>query len=509
MTDRASMWISEPLSKSPPLPRRGSPKEPFNCSSNSKPTDSPTNNPVPTVANFVLPNQPPARLPLKVPKSNRSSGWLTVPTVVGTFSPLRTALGLDEHGYSSSVIERIVTASVRFSSFRDATYAVQMSGINISESQVRRLAHEVGQELIDERDRKAVEHRRRQLPARTEVIPEAVVVEVDGGRIRTRAANSAPGVHDAKNKEDKVACLTTLSGRTFADDPQPEPPEAFLCPRRVQRLVTQMKGQAGEAHAQEIPEESSDQHARPTEVESPERWSPKRLVRTCVASLETSSSFGPLMAAEAQERHFYEASRRAFVADGAAYNWSIHEGYFRDFEPIVDFLHVLCYVYSSARAVSGDESSGWSRYLVWMRACWQGRVEEVLSELEVWQTRLGLPPEGEAQSSEDRRDPRRLVAEARSYLTNNQKRMAYPRYRREGLPTTSSLVESLVGEFNARVKGKQKHWTRPHGAESILQLRAALLSEDDRLSRHFANRPGHPFRNRRPAKTEATTQTAA
>ena len=74
--------------------------------------------------------------------------------------------------------------------------------------------------------------------------------------------------------------------------------------------------------------------------------------------------------------------------------------------------------------------------------------------------------------------------------------MDYPRYRREGLPTTSSLVESLVGEFNARVKGKQKHWVRPDGAESILQLRAAVLSQDDRLSRYFADRPGCPFRKR-------------
>ena len=65
-----------------------------------------------------------------------------------------------------------------------------------------------------------------------------------------------------------------------------------------------------------------------------------------------------------------------------------------------------------------------------------------------------------------------------------------------GLPTTSSLVESLVGEFNARVKGKQKHWSRPGGTESVLQLRAAYLSEDGRLSRFFADRPGRPFRKR-------------
>ena len=64
------------------------------------------------------------------------------------------------------MIERIVTATARFSSFRDATNAVQMAGIDISESQVRRLAHEVGAELIAERDRKVIEHRRRQLPSR-------------------------------------------------------------------------------------------------------------------------------------------------------------------------------------------------------------------------------------------------------------------------------------------------------------------------------------------------------
>jgi hypothetical protein len=386
-----------------------------------------------------------------------------------------------------------------------------MSGIAISESQIRRLAHEVGEELIVQRDRKVIEHRRRQLSGRTEVIPEAVVVEVDGGRIRTRSAGSASGVHDAQNKEDKIACLATLKSLVFADDPQAEPPEAFQCPRRVQRLVEQMKGQAGESNLQEIPEELTDPEVKESRVESTQRWSPQRLVRTCVASLETSASFGPMMAAEAGERNFYRAARRAFVADGSAYNWSIQQGYFRDFEPIVDFLHVLCYVYSSARAVSADESSGWSQYLVWMRACWQGRVEDVLSELEVWQTRLGQPTSGEPKSAADRHDPRRLVYEARSYLRNNQDRMSYPRYRREGLPTTSSLVESLVGEFNTRVKSKQKYWTRPSGAESILQLRAALLSEDDRLNRYFACRPGCPFRKRSRLKNSASfpKQTAA
>ena len=62
-----------------------------------------------------------------------------------------------------------------------------------------------------------------------------------------------------------------------------------------------------------------------------------------------------------------------------------------------------------------------------------------------------------------------------------------------------SLVESLVGEFNARLKSRQKYWNRPEGAEALLQLRAAVLSEDDRLARFFAQRPGNPYRRRKAA----------
>ena len=79
------------------------------------------------------------------------------------------------------------------------------------------------------------------------------------------------------------------------------------------------------------------------------------------------------------------------------------------------------------------------------------------------------------------------------YLTNNQGRMDYPRYRRAGLPTCSGLVESLIKQFNRRVKGTEKFWN-PTGGETILQLRAAYLSEDDRLAKHLKSRPISPFR---------------
>ena len=54
-----------------------------------------------------------------------------------------------------------------------------------------------------------------------------------------------------------------------------------------------------------------------------------------------------------------------------------------------------------------------------------------------------------------------------------------------------------MGAFNARVKDRKKFWNRPGGAEPILQLRAASLSEDGRLERFCAARPGNPYRRRK------------
>jgi hypothetical protein len=78
-------------------------------------------------------------------------------------------------------------------------------------------------------------------------------------------------------------------------------------------------------------------------------------------------------------------------------------------------------------------------------------------------------------------------------------------------PRTPAQVAALVGLSHVTVR-VVLHRSCPGGAESILQLRVALLSEDDRSSRSFANRPGCPFRKRhRPDKRSVPhpAQTAA
>jgi hypothetical protein len=230
---------------------------------------------------------------------------------------------------------------------------------------------------------------------------------------------------------------------------------------------------------------------------------PKPLVRTCVATLQNSRKFGPMVAGEAQARDFFAALLQAFVGDGQQYNWTIQRTYFPHFVAIVDFLHVLCYLFRGAWVLGGAESERFVRYEGWMRACWQGRVEEVLVDLAGWQERLGRPPPPPEEEAAGVAEAREVLAEVVCYLRNNRGRMDYPRYRQQGLPVTSSLVESLVGEFNSRVKGRDKYWNAPEGAEAILQVRAAVLSQDDRLEHYFEQRPGNPYRRRPVAKDPA------
>jgi hypothetical protein len=157
----------------------------------------------------------------------------------------------------------------------------------------------------------------------------------------------------------------------------------------------------------------------------------------------------------------------------------------------VDFIHPMTYIYESSRVVASKGGEGeWALCLRWLTACWQGQVSRVLEELRHWQMLNPSPPDEKLAET----DARAIVSKALGYLSNNVSRMNYPKYRQAGLPVTSSMVESLIKEFNYRVKGTEKAWARPSGCESILQVRGAVLCDDsDRLSDFILSRPGCAF----------------
>jgi hypothetical protein len=404
-------------------------------------------------------------------------------------------LRLDSHNVSPAILGKIVRAAVRGTSFAAAAESLaDEAEVQISERQVGRIAHEVGEQLRRDRDQRVEDYQDRKGTHEVPVAPRLAVVSVDGGRLQTRSEESGQGagVHDPAWREDKVADLVTMSNQSHDHDPHPDLPRCFTKKHEVVKLVQGVTGQGALADVVE----PADDEAKsltvfvPAEAETLPDGQPKPLVRTCVASLESSDDFGPMVAAEAERRNLIAAQARAFLGDGGAWIWTLHRTYFPTFEPIVDFVHVLTHVYLAARTVGGSATAIWERYLNWATACWQGRVSDVLQALSVnWE--VMAPPQYGQEAKPT--DPYEIIRLTIGYLTNNQTRMDYPRYRREGLPICSGMVESLVKQFNRRVKGTEKFWN-PAQAESILQLRAAYLCEDDRLAKHFTIRPISPFR---------------
>ncbi len=397
------------------------------------------------------------------------------------------------------MIDKITFAGTSSGSWQKGARALKkLAGVQLSGMELARITLQIGEELLQKREREAALQQRRELPA-TEAQPvEIACVQVDGGRIRTRASRQGRGVHDHGWKETKVAALWRMAGPTYAHDPHPNPPQCFQDQQHVPKLAREIKQQRGEQHEREVENSGKTSSISlvdpPAESDSTERlWPPRRVFRTCVATLKDVYGFGPLVAAEAQRRGFYDAARQVFLGDGDHKNWIVHKLHFPFFTAITDFVHLLTYIYEAAGAVTSSWTAHWEQYTEWMTAAWQGRVSTVVEALREWQMRLGRPEKDTPEN-----DPRQIVATALTYLENNAPRMHYPEYRQQGLPITSCLVESLIKELNHRVKGTEQFWNRPAASEgeSILQATAGLLSDGEPLTRHILSRPGSLYYRR-------------
>jgi hypothetical protein len=381
-------------------------------------------------------------------------------------------MGLDSRETTPELASAVVFLASEVRSFERASIVLRrVLKQAVSTSTIRRIAKEVGLELTEEPldgDDSEV------------VVPQAAVVSCDGGRLRTREPDSGRGVRPSGEngwRETKNASLERmrLPKSGGEGDPCPDLPTTFRTTARVAKLAEKP-----------VPNDGVSPNDETRRV----LYSgPKRVLRTVLASMASSDDFGPMMAREAQRRRFFESPRRAFVGDGLPWNWTIWKKHFRSFVPILDFIHAIQYVFNAALSLADNEADGWDAYVHSITLCWQGRVDDVIRQwTDACRTR-GISVE--AKLADD--DPNKPLVDAVRYLTNNRSRMDYPTYRRLGLPVTSSPMESLVKQMNLRVKGTEMFWDDPAGAEAILRLRAASLSDDGRLDRHLAHRPGCPF----------------
>jgi hypothetical protein len=132
--------------------------------------------------------------------------------------------------------------------------------------------------------------------------------------------------------------------------------------------------------------------------------------------------------------------------------WRRH---FSHYTPVLDFIRAISRVFAAAMA-GRKFSEGWPVYCRWAQWLWSGRATDILTELQQRQQEVGLPGKDDGATS-----PRRLVAEALTYPTNNRPHMNYGEYRRQGMPVTSSLMESTVQQVSRRVKGTENSGRQP------------------------------------------------
>lgn len=367
-------------------------------------------------------------------------------------------------------IELMVWAGANLGSYGMASDAVErLAGLEISDRRIRLQIEKVGSARVAERDA-AIEELKQMTLARRRAgnplvdAPELAVVMMDGGRYQRRDHFGEAEPSDATHwRESKVGCLLTMQSEVHETDPVPLIPDCF-----AQASVVRELAKAPVKQGSSVDEAFADQgSAARSQAEISSDWKqPQLLTRDVVASGKDSRTFGFHLESCAWRLNFPSAQRQAFVADGAKTNWRIQREHFPWAVPIADLIHALSYVWTAALAV-GTKAT----YQTWAQLIWQGDVADVISQLEQHQSELG----GATQDAADN-DPRVCVGRCLTYLRNNADHMNYPAYRQQGLPLTSSHIESTIKPINRRIKGTEKFWLE-HTSECILQLRADYLSQ--------------------------------
>jgi hypothetical protein len=369
------------------------------------------------------------------------------------------------------------------SSFPEAHHAMeQVLGQVLGIKRIERLTERIGWERVEERDARTETWEK--LPLMRKIAappgvkpPQCVAVMSDGGRYQLCEENPDSGKHW---HEYKAGALLEFEPREDDGDPCPELPSLFSNREHVETLTREIHQMPSPVEDPPAEIHAASDVARGKIVCEP----PKLVSRDVVATARDSAAFGPLLVERAWALGMLSARLKAYVGDGQNWIWSLWERHFKPygFVPILDLIHALTYVFAAANA-GRSAAEGWTTYVRWMTWVWQGQITQVIADLAVRQQELGTPTESDGATS-----PRRVVTESLTYLQNQQSRMNYPDYRRQGLPITSSHMESTIKLLNHRVKGSEKFWSRS-GAEALLQLKADTLSASEPLTAFWRNRP--------------------
>jgi hypothetical protein len=322
---------------------------------------------------------------------------------------------------SSPNVQAEVSRQVALLPIEQARAELARRGLELDEKAVRRIANELGAQMLASRTRDLMRFRRGELPAGDEFTDQRVAVGIDGGRLRVRT----------------VVQKIRVSGRTKRKPFRVEWRE----PKVVILFPTDEKG---------------------------------RMVKGSRPVIDGTLQ-GPDVLIELVAFHLHRlGAARAqvvtFAADGAPWIWARLDWVIArvKLEParvveVLDWCHGVHHLGLALAALGLAEdhrAEEYRRLRILLRA---GQSQAVIADLEALAAGL---------------DEDSAVWREIGYLTRHSEagRLRYHCFRYRGVPLGSGAIESTIRRvINLRLKGPSLFWEEAN-AEAVLQLRAAVLS---------------------------------
>jgi hypothetical protein len=168
-------------------------------------------------------------------------------------------------------------------------------------------------------------------------------------------------------------------------------------------------------------------------------------------------------------------TKTVFLGDGAHWIWSMASVQFPGAVEILDFFHLSEYVWAVAKAAYPNIED--------TQKDWVKTQQQLLKKSE-WTTVI----ENCHQFPQKKKDLTKSITDLERYLTNNQSRIDYRSYLKAGLMIGSGVVESSNRRVvTQRLKQAGMHWSF-FGAEGVMALRAAYLSNSMRWSNFWSSK---------------------
>jgi hypothetical protein len=294
-------------------------------------------------------------------------------------------------------------------------------GLELDEKAVRRIAGELGAQILATRTRDPMRSRRGGLPAGSELAGQNIAVGIDGGRVRVRAVVETIRVSgQRKRKKFEVEWR--------------EPKVVILF--EVDKKGRMVRG------------------SRPV----------------IDGTLQGPDGLIELVAFHRHRMGAAEADVVSFVADGVPWTWKRLDWVIAQAKldssrvvEVLDWCHAVHHLSVALAGLPLDEGQGKGLYQRLRGRLEEGKSEEVIAELKVLAVK---EPDDSVMWREIR------------YLTKHTDagRLRYNRFRRRGVPMGSGAIESTIRRvIKLRLKGRGISWTEDN-AEAAFQLGAAVVS---------------------------------